>query len=90
MDHWRTLLPQERLLEVDYEEAIASPEVTARRLIAFAGLEWDPACLAPERNPQLVRTASKWQARQPVYSSSVARWKHYEPWIAELVAGLAG
>ena len=90
MDHWRAVLPQGRLLDVDYEEATAAPEETARRLIAFVGLEWDPACLRPERNPDTVRTANKWQARQPIYRSSVERWRHYEPWIGELRELLPG
>jgi tetratricopeptide (TPR) repeat protein len=84
MDHWREVLPADRLLEVDYEDATAAPEATARRLIAFCGLEWDPACLHPERNPDVVQTASMWQARQPIYRSSVERWRRYEPWLGEL------
>jgi tetratricopeptide (TPR) repeat protein len=84
MDHWRAVLPPDRLLEVDYEEATAAPEPAARRLVAFCGLEWDPACLQPERNRDVVRTASKWQARQPIYRTSVERWRNYEPWIGEL------
>ncbi len=84
MAHWRTVLPSDRLLEVDYEDATASPEPAARRLVAFCGLDWDPACLQPERNRDTVRTASKWQARQPIYRTSVERWRHYEPWLGEL------
>jgi len=84
MDHWRAVLPADRLVDVDYEDATSDPEATARRLVAFCGLPWDPACLSPERNPDAVRTASKWQARQPIYRSSVERWRHYEAWLGEL------
>jgi len=84
MGHWREVLPPDRMLEIDYEEATAAPEATARRLVAFCGLEWDAACLQPERNADAVRTASKWQARQPVYRTSVERWRRYEPWIGAL------
>jgi tetratricopeptide (TPR) repeat protein len=84
MDHWRSVLPSDRLLDVDYEDATAAPEEVARRLVAFCGLEWDPACLEPERNPDAVKTASMWQARQPIYRTSVERWRHYEPWLGEL------
>jgi tetratricopeptide (TPR) repeat protein len=84
MDHWREVLPRERFIDVDYEEATREPEAMARRLVSFCGLEWDAACLAPERNPDAVRTASKWQARQPIYRTSVERWRSYEPWIGEL------
>jgi tetratricopeptide (TPR) repeat protein len=84
MDHWRTVLPADRMIDVDYEQAIAAPVETARRLVAFCGLEWDPACLRPDRNPDAVRTASRWQARQPIYRTSVERWRNYEPWLGEL------
>jgi Sulfotransferase family len=84
MDHWRAILPSERFLEVEYERLIADREVETRRLIAFTGLDWDDACLRPERNDRAVTTASTWQARQPVYGSSVERWRRYEPWLGEL------
>jgi tetratricopeptide (TPR) repeat protein len=84
MDHWRSVLPPDRLLDVDYEQLIADPERCARRLIAFCGLHWEPACLQPEHNHDRVRTASAWQARQPIYRGSVERWRRYEPWLGEL------
>ncbi len=84
MDHWRSVLPADRLIDVDYEKLVGDREAVTRRLVAFAGLEWNEACLSPERNSRPVATASLWQARQPVYASSVARWRHYEPWLGEL------
>ena len=84
MAHWRSVLPADRLLEVDYEALVADRETATRRLIEFCGLPWDPICLKPERNARVVRTASMWQARQPVYRSSVGRWRNYEPWLGEL------
>jgi tetratricopeptide (TPR) repeat protein len=84
MDHWRRVLPANRMIDVDYEQAVAAPAETAQRLIAFCGLEWDQACLSPDRNADPVRTASRWQARQPIYRTSVERWRNYEPWLGEL------
>lgn len=84
MDHWRRVLPADRLIEVDYEELTNAPEPVIRRIIAACGLEWDDACLRPESNPRAVRTPSKWQARQPIYRSSVERWRRYEPWLGPL------
>jgi tetratricopeptide (TPR) repeat protein len=84
MAHWRALLPDDRLMEIEYESLVADRERLTRQMIAFFGLRWDDACLAPERNPRQVRTASVWQARQPVYRTSVARWRRYEPWLGEL------
>jgi tetratricopeptide (TPR) repeat protein len=84
MQHWRAVLPAERFLEVDYSDVVADPEASARRLIAFCGLPWDDACRRPENNQRVVKTASMWQARQPVYRTSVERWRRYEPWLGEL------
>lgn len=85
-DHWRRMLPTDRFLEVDYEELTSAPEPVTRRIIAACGLAWNEACLRPESNPRVVRTPSKWQARQPIYRSSVARWRRYEPWLGPLRA----
>ena len=85
-DHWRRVLPADRFMEVDYEELTSAPEPVIRRIIAACGLAWDDACLQPESNPRAVKTPSKWQTRQPIYRSSVARWRRYEPWLGPLRA----
>jgi tetratricopeptide (TPR) repeat protein len=83
MDHWRAVLPID-VFEVDYEETVADLEGVARRLVAWCGLEWQPACLDFHQTSRPVRTASVTQVRQPVYTRSVARWKHYEAALAPL------
>ncbi len=85
MAHWRAIVPPERFIEVDYEALVADPETVSRRLVAVCGVSWDPACLQPERNKRVVRSASKWQARQPVHGAAVERWRRYEPWIGSLL-----
>jgi tetratricopeptide (TPR) repeat protein len=84
MDHWRSVLPPDRLVEVNYESLVSDPEPHARRLVAACGLDWNDACLAPHRNTRKIKTASVWQARQPIYRTSVERWRRYEPWLGEL------
>lgn len=84
MAHWRSVLPPGHFTEVDYETLVAEPEAETRRLIDFLGLPWDDVCLAPENNVRSVKTASVWQARQPVHKTSVERWRRYEPWLGEL------
>jgi tetratricopeptide (TPR) repeat protein len=83
MEHWRSVLPVP-VLEVDYEETVADLEGVARRLVAWCGLEWEPACLAFHEGTRPVRTASVMQVRQPIYTHAVARWKHYEQALAPL------
>ncbi len=84
MNHWRSLLPADRFFEVDYEDLTREPEPIIRRMIAACGLPWHDACLRPESNPRAVQTPSKWQTRQPIYRTSIARWRRYEPWLGPL------
>jgi hypothetical protein len=77
MAHWRRVLPGTVLVEVDYEAVVADLEHEARRLVAASGLPWDEACLAFHRTARPVRTASVNQVRQPLYGSSVERWRPY-------------
>ncbi len=83
MAHWRSVLP-DRILEIHYEDAVTDTEKTARTMLDFLGLEWDERCLSPHKNPHPVRTASVWQVRQPVYTRSLERWRHYESYIEPL------
>jgi tetratricopeptide (TPR) repeat protein len=88
MEHWRATLPVP-LLEVSYEETVTDFEAVARRLVAWCEVEWEPACLEFHQTKRPVRTASLTQVRQPVYTRSVARWKHYESALGELFAKLS-
>jgi hypothetical protein len=74
--------------EVKYEEIVTDLESVARKLIAACGLPWEATCLEFHRTQRPIRTASVMQVRQPVYQQSVARWKNYEPALAELFAAL--
>ncbi|WP_295403684.1 tetratricopeptide repeat-containing sulfotransferase family protein [uncultured Thiocystis sp.] len=86
--HWRSVLPKSRILDVQYETLIEDTASEAKRIIAHCGLEWDDDCLDFHRAKRAVSTASLWQVRQPVYTSSKQRWIHYAPYISELVRAL--
>jgi hypothetical protein len=75
-------------LEVDCEETVADLEGVARRLVAWCGLAWEPKCLEFQQAQRAVGTASAVQVRQPVFRTSVGRWKHYEQALAGLFARL--
>jgi tetratricopeptide (TPR) repeat protein len=79
--HWKSGRPPETWMEVHYEHLVDDQEGMSRHLIEFCGLEWDDACLRPERNDRVVTTMSHWQVRQPVYRTSIERWRNYEPWL---------
>ena len=88
MHHWYEVLPVD-MYEVYYERLVAAQEDISRELVDFCGLEWDARCLEYFDNERAVTTASQWQVRQPIYRSSVARWKRYEPYLDELRRALA-
>lgn len=81
MEHWRAVLPAETYIEIDYENLVGNREETTRSIIEFCELPWDPACLHHEENSAPINSPSRWQARQPIYKSSIDRWKRYEPWL---------
>jgi tetratricopeptide (TPR) repeat protein len=85
MDFWRSVLPPGQMIEIDYETLVANKVSVVRELIEFCGLDWDDACLNHENNSSQVSTPSLYTARQPVSAASVERWRHYEPWLKELL-----
>jgi hypothetical protein len=88
MEHWRTALPKGLLLEVHYEDVVADLEGQARRIVAHCALPWEDGCLAFHRLHRPVQTASAIQVRQPLYGSSVGRWRHYASELEPLLEAL--
>lgn len=87
MEHWHKVLPG-RILDVDYEEMVADQEGTSRRIIEHLQLPWDDTCLRFDENERGIRTASQWQVRQPIYKTSVERWRAYDKHLGPLKEGL--
>jgi tetratricopeptide (TPR) repeat protein len=85
MSHWRRVLPEGAFLDVRYEDLVADNEVQARRLIEYCGLEWNDACMESHKTKRPVRTPSVTQVRQPIYTSSIERWRKYEAFLKPLL-----
>lgn len=83
MAHWREVLPL-RMFEVRYEDIVENFEAKSREIVDFAGLDWDDRCLRFHETRRTVLTSSNLQVRQPLYSSSVGRWRHYEAGLGPL------
>jgi tetratricopeptide (TPR) repeat protein len=88
MAHFRTVLPADSFIEVQYETMVDDFEAQARRIIHHCGLPWDPACLEFYKTARPVRTASMTQVRQPIYQSSVGRWRPDPMLLRPLLEGL--
>jgi len=87
MQHWQDVMPG-RIFEMRYEALVDDLEGQSRRMVDFVGLPWDPACLQFFETDRTVATISKWQVRQPIYKTSVTRWKPYEPHLGPLKTAL--
>lgn len=81
MQHWRGVLPPGSMLEIDYEALVADLQGVTRSVLAHIGLPWHPACLRFHRNDRTVLTASRVQVRKPLYTSSIGRWRRFEPYL---------
>jgi tetratricopeptide (TPR) repeat protein len=77
MDHWDQVLPG-KVLHLQYEELVRDPEANIRRLLEHCGLAFEPACLSFHETRRAVRTASAEQVRQPLYTSGVGYWRHFD------------
>ena len=84
MRHWQATLSLP-ILELVYEDLATCPEPQARRIVDFAGLPWHSACLEFHKNERGVQTPSRWQVKQPIYTRSIGRWKHYQEHLAPLL-----
>lgn len=89
MDYWTSVLPAGQVLPIQYEQLVDEPEIVGKRMIEHCGLEWRGDGLANYKKERVVKTASLWQVRQPVYQSSRMRWKNYASHLSGLAAQLS-
>jgi hypothetical protein len=94
MEHWRSVLPEGSMLEIDYEQTVADQGSVSRQVIEFVGLDWDDRCLRFWETGREVLTLSRDQVNKPIYSSSVgrsAKWgRNLDPLREVLARGWRG
>ena len=84
MAHWSRVLPIGRVLEVSYEGLVADLEGWTRRILAHCRLDWDDACLRYYESKRPVRSASFAQVREPIFTTSIGRWRPFASHLAPL------
>ena len=87
MAHVDRVLPG-RVHRVIYEDMVDHTEREVRSLLAYCGLEFEPACLTFHQTERAVRTASSEQVRQPIFREGTEAWKPFEPWLESLKTAL--
>ncbi len=87
MDHYDAVLPG-RVHRVFYENVVENPEAEIRALLAYCGVDFEPACLEFHKTDRPVRTASSEQVRRPISKDAVDHWRRYAPWLGPLEQAL--
>jgi tetratricopeptide (TPR) repeat protein len=76
MRHWDAVMPGV-VLTVHYEDVVADVRGQAQRLLQHCALGWDEQCVRFHENARASTTASALQVRQPLYDTSIGRWRRY-------------
>jgi hypothetical protein len=87
MAHVDSVLPG-RVHRVIYERMVDDTEAEVRALLAYCGLDFEPACLEFHKTERAVRTASSEQVRQPIYRGATDEWANYQKHVGPLEAAL--
>jgi len=87
MRHWSEIC-RLNIVNVNYEELVSNPEGGCRSLLTRCGLPWEDACLRVPDHKTAIYTSSLAQARRPIYTTSVARWRPFEGHLGPLLRGL--
>ncbi len=82
--HWQTLFGQ-AIHTVNYDTLIQHPKDSVEQVLSFIGLDWSDSCLNFHRLNNQVKTASVWQVRKPLYSTSSGRWRHYQQQLSAML-----
>ena len=84
MQHWRDSLPSGSMFDLCYEDLVSNQEGVSRALLEYLDLDWEEECLDFHRNEYASTTGSATQVRQPIYRSSVEKWRRYEKQLQPL------
>jgi tetratricopeptide (TPR) repeat protein len=89
MAHWREHLPLE-MIEIRYENLVQDVDFARSYLWESLGLTLEVAHVPNAQKADNQRTASRWQVRQPVYTSSREKFRDYEAHMSAFVQALGG
>jgi len=81
--YWQKKMPNE-MVSITYEELVAQPQKQIERILTRCQLGWQEACLKFYHNPNQVLTLSASQVQQPLYQTSLNKWKNYEPFLSAM------
>jgi tetratricopeptide (TPR) repeat protein len=83
MTHWKKLFPDD-IIDVSYDALVKDQKSQVEQALKFIGLEWDERCARVPAAGRAIKTASVWQAREPIHARSSGRADHYSKHLQEL------
>ena len=84
MNFWKSVLPIP-IHDISYEALVHDPEAEIRNILSLCNLDFEGQCLEFYKTKRPVITASATQVREKMYTSSIGKWKRYEPFIGSLL-----
>ena len=87
IDYWDSILPG-KIFHVPYEELVSSQEEVTREILSYCDLDFEQSCLTFWETKRTISTASADQVRQPLYKTSLSKWKLYKNHLKELIDAL--
>lgn len=73
------------IYDTSYENLTTNTKDEVSKLLGYLEIPWSDACLEHHKSKRLTKTASFDQARQPIYTGSIDRWKNYKEHIPKLI-----
>lgn len=82
--HWLKKYTDD-IFTVNYDELVSKPEKVLIPLFDFLGIEYKDENSTFHEKKNIVSTASVWQVRKPLYTSSSGRYKNFSEYIKQSI-----
>ena len=83
--HWLKKYTDD-IFTVNYDELVSKPEKVLIPLFDFLGIEYKDENSSFHEKKNIVSTASVWQVRKPLYTSSSGRYKNFSEYVKQNIS----
>lgn len=87
MREWFRLM-SDHIHVVSYPDLVSRPKAQTKKIAHFLDIDFEKAMIEPHKNKRIVKTASAWQVREPIYKTARDNWKNYLPQLESVIAYL--
>ena len=84
MREWFRLISG-RIHVVNYPDLVSNPKSRIKKIAHFLDIDFEKAMIEPHKNKRIVKTASAWQVRKPIYKTARNNWKNYRPQLEPVI-----